>query len=101
MEVHGHPGVFQHEPQRSAEAPGERHRSPVGNQPPRAGRHRLASDPGLPRSPRPCSPLRTSRQVRRDGKNWEELFVNMVLGEASGVIGKRWFITSIYKQGSA
>ena len=38
--------------------------------------------------------------VRRDGANWEELFINMEL-IPSEVVGKRWVITSIYKQGSA
>jgi len=45
----------------------------------------------------------TSRQaaqkllVRRHGGNWEDLFINLRLVEAPAV-GKRWVITSIYKQ---
>ena len=38
--------------------------------------------------------------VRRDGGNWEDLFVNLQL--ASTRVGeqerKRWLVTSIYKQ---
>ena len=39
--------------------------------------------------------------VRGDGGNWEELFVNMQLAEVTEGVGKRWLITTIYKQGSA
>jgi hypothetical protein len=38
-------------------------------------------------------------QVRRDGANWEDFFVNMNLVEAP--TGMRWLISSIYKQGVA
>jgi len=37
--------------------------------------------------------------VRRDGANWEDFFVNLALVEAN--TGKRWVITSVYKQGVA
>jgi hypothetical protein len=49
--------------------------------------------------------------IRREGANWEEFFMNMVLADmpaASGdaslppaIARKRWLITSIYKQGTA
>jgi len=43
--------------------------------------------------------------VRREGGNWEELFINMQLAEVGGDQGglprRRWLITSIYKQGTA
>jgi len=45
--------------------------------------------------------------VRRDGANWEDLFVNMQLATMDAVEGeapmasRRWIITSIYKQGTA
>ena len=39
--------------------------------------------------------------VRGDRGNWEELFVNMQLAEVAEGVGKRWLITTIYKQGSA
>ena len=35
--------------------------------------------------------------IRRDGANWEDLFVNMQLVDTE-VVGKRWLITSVYKQ---
>lgn len=42
--------------------------------------------------------------VRRDGSNWEELFINMQLvatgGDESVLPTRRWLITSIYKQGT-
>jgi len=38
--------------------------------------------------------------VRRPGRNWEELFVNLVLVECEGPARKRWLITNIYKQGT-
>ena len=39
--------------------------------------------------------------VRGERGNWEELFVNMQLAEVAEGVGKRWLITTIYKQGSA
>jgi hypothetical protein len=42
--------------------------------------------------------------VRREGSNWEDLFVNMQLAEIKGDQGelstRRWLITTIYKQGA-
>lgn len=42
--------------------------------------------------------------VRREGSNWEDLFVNMQLAEIKGDQGelstRRWLITTIYKQGT-
>ena len=40
--------------------------------------------------------------VRRDGRNWEDLFVNMQLADMGpdAVTPRRWLITSIYKQGA-
>ena len=32
---------------------------------------------------------------------WEDLFVNMQLAEVAEGVGKRWLITTIYKQGTA
>lgn len=39
--------------------------------------------------------------VRRDGANWEDLFINLSLCDTAGPAGKRWLVTSIYKQGEA
>ena len=39
--------------------------------------------------------------VRGERGNWEELFVNMQLADVAEGVGKRWLITTIYKQGSA
>ena len=38
--------------------------------------------------------------VRREGRNWEELFINLVLTEAPPPMYKRWLVASIYKQGT-
>ena len=41
--------------------------------------------------------------VRREGANWEDLFINMQLAEIKGtgdMPTRRWLITSIYKQGT-
>lgn len=43
--------------------------------------------------------------VRREGANWEDMFINMALVDMAGEQGalprKRWLITSVYKQGTA
>ena len=39
--------------------------------------------------------------VRGERGNWEELFVNMQLADVAEGVGKRWLITTVYKQGSA
>lgn len=40
-------------------------------------------------------------QVRRDGHEWEDLFVNLQLADVGpeAAAPRRWLITSIYKQG--
>lgn len=38
--------------------------------------------------------------VRREGRNWEDLFINMELVDAA-TVGKRWIVTTIYKQTEA
>uniref|UniRef100_A0A6U5MUD6 Uncharacterized protein n=1 Tax=Calcidiscus leptoporus TaxID=127549 RepID=A0A6U5MUD6_9EUKA len=38
--------------------------------------------------------------IRREGANWEDFFCNLQLIDTE-VVGKRWLITSVYKQGTA
>ena len=41
--------------------------------------------------------------VRRDGANWQDLFINMVLAPANpdgGTPVPRWMVTSIYMSGN-
>jgi hypothetical protein len=43
--------------------------------------------------------------IRREGANWEDLFINMQLAEVAtpgdaALPTRRWLITSIYKQGT-
>ena len=44
------------------------------------------------------SPPKTCSTVT--GANWEDFFCNLQLAETE-VVGKRWLITSVYKQGLA
>lgn len=40
--------------------------------------------------------------IRRDGSNWQDLFINLILADSQvgGAANKRWLVTSVYMSGN-